>query len=331
MEQKKLLLLSTGGTIASVVSESGLVPGESGEQLIQMMGSLPYQIEVQDILNLDSSNIQPEEWKLIAEKIYANCHNYDGIVVSHGTDTMAYTASMMTFMLQGIDIPVVFTGSQVPMNVALSDAPDNLKLAFVAAARLEPDIYLAFDGKVMRGCRSVKVRTTAFNAFESVNVPVVAEVTSDGFEIKNKRHRPQATACVLNTNIDTNVSLVKLFPGFDPKLLQAMVDNGCHGIVIEAYGLGGMTFIRRNVAAAIGDLIRQGIPVIAASQCLYERSDLTRYEVGRQALLEGAISARDMTSESAITKLMVGLGQGMDVDEITAFFNTDIAGEVTIN
>lgn len=326
----KLLLLSTGGTIASVISEEGLAPGETGEDLLKMLGKLPYDITVKDILNLDSSNIQPEEWKTIAEAIYKNRHDYDGIVVSHGTDTIAYTASMMTFMLQHIDVPVVFTGSQVPINVLLSDAPDNMRLAFAAAASCQPGIYLAFDSKVMRGCRAVKVRTTAFNAFESVNFPPVAEVTSDGLEIKIPEQW-QPRQCILNTHIDTNVSIVKLFPGFDPKLLAALAQNGCHGIVIEAYGLGGMTFIRRNVAAAIGNLIRQGIPVIAASQCLYERSDLTKYEVGRQALLEGAISARDMTTESAITKLMWGLGQGMDVKDIDNFFNTDVAGEVTLD
>ncbi len=109
-----------------------------------------------------------------------------------------------------------------------------------------------------------------------------------------------------------------------------MVDNGCRGIVIEAYGLGGMNFIRRNLVAVIGDLIHRGIPVIATSQCLYERSDLTRYEVGRLALLEGAISSHDMTAESAITKLMWGLGQGLDVDGITKLFNENLVGEVTL-
>ena len=109
-----------------------------------------------------------------------------------------------------------------------------------------------------------------------------------------------------------------------------MADSGCHGIVIEAYGMGGMNYIRRNMVGAVGDLIKRGIPVIASSQCLYERSDLTKYEVGRLALLEGAISARDMTSESAITKLMWALGQGMNVHEVTEFFNQDVVGEVTI-
>lgn len=330
MMQKKLLLLSTGGTIASVVSSSGLVPKESGEQLIKLLGKLPFEVDVKDILQLDSSNIQPEEWKFIAEKIYQYRKDYDGIVVSHGTDTMAYTASMLSFMLQEIEIPVVLTGSQVPINVVLSDAPDNLRLALSAAAKCQPGIYLAFDRKVMLGCRTVKVRTTNFNAFESVNIPPIARITSDGMVFTHQVMQ-KAKKCQLNTKIDPHVSLVKLFPGFDPQLLFAMAESGCHGIIIEAYGMGGMNYIRRNMVGAVGKLIRKGIPVIASSQCLYERSDLTKYEVGRLALLEGAISAHDMTSESAITKLMWALGQGMNVHEVTKFFNTNVVGEVTLD
>ena len=331
MAEKKLLLLTTGGTIASEASDSGLVPRESGQSLVQRLEKLPYDIDVEDILQLDSSNIQPEEWQLIATEIYDNMDKYDGIVLSHGTDTMSYTASMLSFMIQNVKIPVVLTGSQVPINVVLSDAPDNLRLAFVAAATCQPAIYLAFDRKVMLGCRTVKVRTINFDAFESVNLPPIATVTSDGLVFNKTISLPKRNkTCQLKTNLETQVSLVKLFPGFDPNLLFAMVDAGCKGIVIEAYGLGGMNYIRRNLVAAIGKLIERGIPVITSSQCLYERSDLTRYEVGRLALLEGAISAHDMTSESAITKLMWGLGQGMDVHQIARLFETDLVGEVTL-
>lgn len=331
MAEKKLLLLTTGGTIASEASDSGLVPRESGQSLVQRLEKLPYDIDVKDILQLDSSNIQPEEWQLIATEIYDNMDKYDGIVLSHGTDTMSYTASMLSFMIQNVKVPVVLTGSQVPINVVLSDAPDNLRLAFVAAATCQPAIYLAFDRKVMLGCRTVKVRTINFDAFESVNLPPIATVTSDGLVFNKTISLPKRNkTCQLKTNLETQVSLVKLFPGFDPNLLFAMVDAGCKGIVIEAYGLGGMNYIRRNLVAAIGKLIERGIPVITSSQCLYERSDLTRYEVGRLALLEGAISAHDMTSESAITKLMWGLGQGMDVHQIARLFATDLVGEVTL-
>lgn len=330
MATKKLLLLTTGGTIASVVSDSGLIPQENGNNLLDQLGNVPYDITVKDILKIDSSNMQPEEWRLIAKKVYEARSDYDGIVISHGTDTMAYTASMLSFMLQNIDVPVVLTGSQVPINVVLSDAVSNLKLAFAAAATCAPGIYLAFNRKIMLGCRCVKVRTTNFDAFESVNVPPIARETSEGI-VFNSQMPPQTTVpCQLQDKIDAHVSLVKLFPGFDPKMLYAMVDNGCRGIVIEAYGLGGMTFIRRNLVAVVGQLIKKGIPIITASQCLYERSDLTKYEVGRLALMEGAISAHDMTSESAITKLMWALGQGMDIKAVTKLFNTNLVGEVTL-
>lgn len=327
---KKLLLLTTGGTIASETSSTGLKPQEKGASLLKQLGPMPYQIDVEDILELDSSNIQPEEWQLMAQKVFYYRDKYDGIVISHGTDTMAYTSSMLSFMLQNINIPVVLTGSQVPINEVLTDAINNLRLAFAAAANCPPAIYLAFNRKIMLGSRAVKVRTTNFDAFESVKVPPIAHVTSDGMVYTGWKPVPPTKPCQLQDQLETHVALVKLFPGFDPQLLYAMVDNGCRGIVIEAYGLGGMNFIRRNLVAVIGDLIHRGIPVIATSQCLYERSDLTRYEVGRLALLEGAISSHDMTAESAITKLMWGLGQGLDVDGITKLFNEDLVGEVTL-
>lgn len=333
MAYKKILLLSTGGTIASVPSAEGLVPGESGQSLLHVLGKLPYEVDVHDILQLDSSNIQPEEWQLMAKYIYQHRLDYDGIVLSHGTDTMAYTASMLSFMLQGIEVPVVMTGSQVPITAPLSDAPDNLHLAFEAAAHCAPGVYLAFDGKVMLGARCVKVRTTDFNAFESVNLPPVATVSANGLVFNQQLNLPVAhrDACVLNTKIDTQVSLVKLFPGFEPQLLFAMVNAGCRGIVVEAFGLGGVNFIRRNMAEAIGKLVQKRIPIVATSQCLYEGTDLTRYEVGLEMLDHGAIPAFDMTSEAAITKLMWALGQGMDIPQITNFFRTNVVGEVTID
>ncbi len=332
MTQPKLLLLSTGGTIASVASDSGLAPGANGAELVRTLGEMPFDLTIKDILHLDSSNIQPEDWQLIAQTVYDERLAYDGIVITHGTDTMAYTAAMLSFMLQQIEIPVIITGSQVPINVVLSDAQDNLRLAFSAALTKHPGVFVAFDGKIMRGARSVKVRTTDFNAFESVNFPPVATVTSDGLVYRPELMRDELTKpCQLQATVETKVALIKLFPGFDPQMLYSMVEHGCRGIVIEGYGLGGMNFIRRNLVAVVGELINRGIPVVATSQCLYERSDLTKYEVGREALLKGAISAHDMTSESAITKLMWALGQGMDLAAVKQVFEQDLVGEVTLN
>ena len=324
---KKILLLSTGGTIASVASDAGLVPKETGEELIKMLGKLPYDIQVRDILQLDSSNIQPEEWKFIAENIYKYRNDYDGIVVSHGTDTMAYTASMLSFMLKNINIPVVLTGSQVPINVVLSDAHDNLRLAFAAAATCPPDVYLAFHNKVMLGCRSVKVRTTNFDAFESVNLPAVGTVSAAGLRLDQNAvpvlHGPFA----LREKCSDRVFLVKLTPGIRPEIFHWLADAGYRGIVVETFGAGGMAFLRRNLVECLGELTAKGIPVAAVSQCLYDGSDLSIYESGRMALQNGIWDARDMTTEAAVTKMMWCLGQ--ETGNLRELFFTPRFGEIS--
>ena len=161
--KKKILLLTTGGTIASLEGADGLEPHRSDvmERELNQLRTY-YDITVLDVMCLDSSNIRPQEWKLIAEHIFAQRENYDGIVVSHGTDTMAYSASAVTFMLPDIDVPVVFTGSQLPLADILSDGPDNLRTAFAMAASGKPGVYLAFDRKVMLGCRAVSLRFFRF-------------------------------------------------------------------------------------------------------------------------------------------------------------------------
>ena len=159
MDKKKILLLTTGGTIASLPGGSGLEPRRSEvmELALDQLRSY-YDITIDDVMCLDSSNITPEEWQLIARRIFEDRAGFDGIVVSHGTDTMAYTASAVTFMLPDIDLPVVFTGSQLPLADMLSDAPGNLRTAFAMAASGHPGVFLAFDRKVMLGCRAVKIR-----------------------------------------------------------------------------------------------------------------------------------------------------------------------------
>lgn len=328
--RKKILLLSTGGTIAAVPTENGLQPGQTGAHLLSMLGRLPYDVTVQDILRLDSTNIQPEEWQFIAERVYALREGYAGVVITHGTDTMAYTASMLTFMLSGLDVPVVLTGSQLPISNPLSDAPYNLRCALEMAVSGVPGVFIAFDRKILLGCRSVKVRTTGFNAFESVKAPVVAVVNSDGLCFTDPLPLRRPGPCMLKKEIDSRVVLIKLIPGMDPNLFRALESMGCRGVVIEAFGSGGLNFLRRDLISALGELVQRQIPVVVCSQCLYERSDLTKYEVGRRALAEGVIPGEDMTSECAATKLMWALGQGMSTAEIAEFFQQSVAGEVSI-
>ncbi len=328
-DKKHILLLTTGGTIASMPGGEGLEPRSSGvfEREMEQLRTF-YDITVKDLICLDSSNIRPAEWQIIARGIFENRVGYDGIVVSHGTDTMAYTASAVTFMLPNIDLPVVFTGSQLPLADMLSDGPDNLRTAFAMAAAGKAGIFLAFDRKVMLGCRAVKVRASGFSAFESINARYAALVSNAGLAIDKQvlptfHGQPQ-----LKTDISEDVFLLKLTPGLSPRIFDALADMGYKGIVLEAFGLGGINVLGESLAA-IGRLLDKGINVVVTSQCLYDSSNLGVYQVGVKLLHLGVIQARDMTSEAAMTKLMWAIGQGLDQAGIADLFATNLAGEVS--
>ena len=330
MDQKKhILLLTTGGTIASLPGGEGLEPQRSGvmERELEQLRTY-YRITVKDVMCLDSSNIRPEEWQFIATEIFNQRSDYDGVVVSHGTDTMAYTASAVTFMLPDIDRPVVFTGSQLPLNDVLSDAPDNLRTAFAMAASGKPGVFLAFDRKVMLGCRAVKVRASGFSAFESINARYAGIVSNLGLvmdeQVLPKCQRP-ARLC---TNISKDVFLLKLTPGLNPAIFDMLAAMGYKGIVIEAFGLGGINFLGKGLRG-IQRAVEDGISVVVTTQCLYDSSDLRVYQVGNKLLDLGVVQARDMTSEAAMTKLMWGIGQGYGQFQIAELFGQNIAGEIT--
>lgn len=327
--KKRILLLTTGGTIASMPGVDGLQPHRSGvmERELNQLRTY-YDIAVRDVMCLDSSNIRPEEWQMIARAIFEERHDYDGIVVSHGTDTMAYTASAVTFMLPDIDIPVVFTGSQLPLADVLSDGPDNLRTAFAMAATGKGGVFLAFDRKVMLGCRAVKVRATAFSAFESVNARYAAQITGLGLTVDERIIPRVKGPARLMDSISSDVFLLKLTPGLSPKIFDALVGMGYRGIVIEAFGLGGMNVLNEDLQS-IRSAVEAGISVVITTQCLYDSSDLRVYQVGNKLLELGVIQGRDMTTEAAMTKLMWAIGQGMSQKEIRKLFAIDLAGEVT--
>ena len=329
-KQKKILLLTTGGTIASVPGGEGLEPCRSQvmERELNQLRTY-YDITVRDVICLDSSNIRPAEWKLIARSIFEQRHGFDGIVVSHGTDTMAYTASAVTFMLPDIDLPVVFTGSQLPLSDILSDGPDNLRTAFAMAASGTPGIFLAFDRKIMRGCRAVKVRASGFSAFESINARYVGQVTNRGLVLDSRMLQPPKGPTRLCDSISESVFLLKLTPGLNPKIFDMLSAMGYRGIVIEAFGLGGVNVLHQGLSG-IRKAVENGISVVVTTQCLYDSSDLRVYQVGNQLLELGVLQGRDMTSEAAMTKLMWAIGQGMQPDEIARLFTQSLAGEMTV-
>ncbi len=332
MEHKKhILLLTTGGTIACRPGSQGLEP-QSADILERQIAQLRayYDITVQDVMCLDSSNIRPEEWQLIARHIFEHKDPFDGIVVSHGTDTMAYTASAVTFMLPNIDKPVVFTGSQLPLEDTLSDAPDNLRTAFAMAAAGYPGVFVAFDRKVMLGCRAVKVRASDFSAFESVNARYTGLVSHRGLTVDTDMLPACQGAPQLCESISKSVFLLKLTPGLATEIFDALIDMGYKGIVIEAFGLGGINVLNRGLAG-IQRAVNAGVSVVVTTQCLYDSSDLRVYQVGNRLLEMGVIQGRDMTSEAAMTKLMWALGQNMTQQEITEIFSRSLAGEITVN
>ena len=322
MSQKKhILLLTTGGTIASMPGGDGLQPSDSGvfQREMEQLRTY-YDITVRELMTLDSSNIRPAEWQLIAQGIWENRQGFDGIVVSHGTDTMGYTASAVTFMLPNIDIPVVFTGSQLPLIDMLSDGPDNLRTAFAMAAAGHNGIFLAFDRKVMLGCRAVKVRASGFSAFESINARYTALVSNAGLSVDEMMLPVHTGQPALRTDISDEVFLLKLTPGISPKIFDALMEMGYKGIVIEAFGLGGINILGEGL----------GINVVVTSQCLYDSANLGVYQVGVKLLELGVIQGRDMTSEAAMTKLMWAIGQGLDNQQIADLFAQNLAGEVTV-
>lgn len=331
---KRILLINTGGTISSSPSDSGLVPAFSSDSLLEQIPEVKRMCAAQamSLMSVDSTNMQPEHWAVLARAVRAGLEQYDGIVVAHGTDTMAYTAAALSFMLGSLAKPVVLTGSQQPIGSVDGDSRRNLLDAFAAACGDIAGVLVAFHGKVMKGCRVTKVRSKSFDAFESVNYPDLGYIRDSRLVRNPAAPAPGGSLKPLpySDRLAPEVFLLKLVPGIKPDILEAVRQLGYKGVVIEGFGLGGVPNREQGLVTGIERLIGAGICVAVTTQCLYEGSDLTVYEVGRTALAAGAIPGYDMTTEALVAKLMWALGQSSDIGTVKGIMGTNVADEMTV-
>lgn len=327
---KKILLLATGGTIASVEGNEGLVPGLSVEELLHYLPDSSDQIKVDGkvLMNIDSTNLQPEHWVMIAEAVYKHYHLYDGFVITHGTDTLAYTSSALSYMLQGLGKPVVLTGSQVPISFKKTDAKKNVADALRFACEEIGGVFIVFDGRVILGTRAVKMRTKSYDAFESINHPYVAYVNKNVVKYQWKPEAPQQSLS-LNTKLCTDVFLLKLYPGTKPEIFDCL--QGLYkGIIIESFGNGGLPFEGRSLLPKIKELTEKGMAVVITTQCLEEGEDVLLYEVGRKVAQHQVILSGDMNTEAIVAKLMWAMGQTASLVQVKEIIETPMAGDLTI-
>jgi len=326
---KKLALLATGGTIACSPSPNGLVPTLSAADLLgRLRPDLPCEVIPRDIFMLDSSNIQPEEWRALATAADEALRSSDGVIITHGTDTMAYTASALSFMLAGVPKPVILTGSQLPISHPLTDGRSNLQHAMAAALEGAGGVYVSFHDRLISGARCVKTHTTSMDTFSSINAPQAGHFDAEGLHLTHRQpYCPlvEGESYRLRAAIDPRVFLLKLIPGTSPGVLRFVQQAGYRGLVIEAFGLGGLHYIRRNLVKALEDLSGSGVMVLVVSQCLNEKADLRIYEVGREMMLDNVYSGHDMTTEAAVCKLMWALAQ----ENPGALLTKSLVGEFT--
>ncbi len=320
---KNILFIATGGTIACHRTDEGLSPLLSSEELLSFVPDTKDYCETDTIqlFNLDSTNIRPEHWTAIVQCIESHYPAYDGFVISHGTDTMAYTAAALSYMIQNTAKPVVITGAQKPIDMDNTDARTNLADSLLYASDpLANGVSIVFGGKVINGTHARKMRTKSYNAFSSINYPPVA-VIQDGTVIYFIPPAAVTGEPIFYYEMDRSVCVIKIIPGMDPALLQCISGN-YNGIILESFGVGGIPEgSGHEFHNCMEQLLSDGKTIVMATQVIHEGSDLGVYKVGHRwkeqyQLLE----TYDMTLEATVTKLMWILAQTSDPENIRALF-----------
>ncbi|MBE6197767.1 MAG: type I asparaginase [Rikenellaceae bacterium] len=341
MKRSSILIIYTGGTIGMRRNENGtLVPFDFNtiEQEFPAVRNLNVDISVHKMEPIDSSNVTPARWSELAHIIANNYTDYDGFVVLHGTDTMSYTASALSFMLDNLSKPVIFTGSQIPMGILRTDGRENLITAIELAAAtdaqgdaLVPEVALYFQNRLFRANRTSKHSAEALSAFESRNLPPLAEVGVNivyNYSVISKPCVKDAPLQVKD-RLDKNIIIVKLFPGLSHESFKAMLSiEGVRGVVLETYGTGNAPTAEWFINT-LREVIARGVAVVNITQCQGGAVAMQLYETGRQLQEAGVICGYDMTSEAAVTKLMWLLGQELSNEEIAAAMERSLRGELT--
>lgn len=342
-EKSSILLIYTGGTIGMKEDPSiqALRPFDFSQILEEVpeLGKFAYRIDSYTFDPLiDSSDIEPSSWQALASIIEERYDQYDGFVVLHGTDTMAYSASALSFMIEGLTKPVIFTGSQLPIGVPRTDGKENLISAVeIAAAKdqegnaIVPEVCICFDNVLMRGNRTTKINSDNFRAFRSENYPPLAEA---GISIKYNTgliRKPESwnTRPVFHKTLDTRVSILKIHPGITPQVVQNILCGPeSRAVILETYGAGNAPS-KEWFLDLIREADRMGKIILNVTQCMAGSVNMDIYATGKSLKQSGVLSGYDSTTESALAKLFFLLGEFQDNGKVKALLETDIRGEIS--